>query len=370
MMTEIIKDMMGNRSMYANRKRTIFRISTVVLFCLILATSAASGYTNISMSGDDYGYGDDVKIHLGDDTDESLSSPAPESVSYTYSFTQNKEVQRDDIRLVLTVVNVLPAGAKNEMEYNDEVYINDVNIGNLNDFIESTDQDYVPANVEFIFSSDLIHIGENTITITSGSNADGTNYDDFEFSNLSIHLVETESVTLEPPLKVAWTYELSDWQSRWGPVPIQIIGENIVYLNDEGIKAIDADSGKLLWKNGQNADLNYDNGVLYALHLPTIDALDAKSGKMLWSEKYSMAWNDMVPGGVSNGYSAISADSLYVSTPSDKYVFAIDTTNGNLKWVYELNTTEFGAGGKNHYSLSNPVIIDDVVIFKYYISHY
>ena len=165
--------------MYANKKKIVIKILTLILFCLILATSAASGYTNIHMVGEIYGYGDDVKIHLGDDTDNSLSPPAPESVSYTYSFTQYREVQRDDIRLVLTVVNVLPAGAKNEMEYNDDVYINDVKLGNLNDFIESTDQDYVPTDVEFIFSSDLIHTGENTLTITSGSNADGTNYDDF-----------------------------------------------------------------------------------------------------------------------------------------------------------------------------------------------
>lgn len=165
--------------MYVNKKRTIIRISTIVLFCLILATSTASGYTNIHMVGEIYGYGDDVKIHLGDDTDNSLSPPVPESVSYTYSFTQYREVQRDDIRLVLTVVNVLPAKAKNEMEYNDDVYINDVKLGNLNDFIEGTDQDYIPTDVEFIFSSDLIHTGENTITITSGSNAEGTNYDDF-----------------------------------------------------------------------------------------------------------------------------------------------------------------------------------------------
>lgn len=175
---------MGIRSMYANKKKTIIKISTLVMFCLILGTLAASGYTNIPMVGEIYGYGDDVRIHLGDDTDDSLSSPAPESVSYTYSFTQYKEAQRDDIRLVLTVVNVLPAGSKNEMEYNDDVYINDVKIGNLNDFIEGTDQDYVPTDVEFIFRSDLIHTGENTLTITSGSNADGTNYDDFAVESI------------------------------------------------------------------------------------------------------------------------------------------------------------------------------------------
>jgi outer membrane protein assembly factor BamB len=307
--------------------------------------------------------------HLGDGVKLKLTPADAEGTVYTKIFVLNR-IDGDTARITLTTKSVVPTDTAGIGLFHDQVYVNGNEVGKLNDYIEAKEQDNLPRSVTIYFSTKLLYSGENTITITSGSNADGTNYDDFEFSNLSMHLVETESVTLEPPLKVAWTYELSDWQSRWGPVPIQIIGENIVYLNDEGIKAIDADSGKLLWSKGQNANLNYDNGVLYALHLPTIDALDAKSGKMLWSEKYSMVWNDMVPGGVSNGYSAISADSLYVSTPSDKYVFAIDTTNGNLKWVYEFNTTEFGAGGENRYSLSNPVIIDDVVIFKYYISHY
>jgi len=306
--------------------------------------------------------------HLGDGVKLKLTPADAEGTVYTKIFVLDR-IDGDTAGITLTTKNVVPIDTAGIGLFHDQVYVNGNEVGKLNDYIEAKEQDNLPRSVTIYFSTKLLHSGENTITITSGSNADGTNYDDFEFSNLSVHIVETESVTLEPPLKTAWTYELSDWGSQQEPVQIQIIEENIIYLNDEGIKAIDADSGKLLWSKGQNANLNYDNGVLYALHLPTIDALDAKSGKMLWSEKYSMAWNDMVPDGVSRGYSAISADSLYVSTPSDKYVFAIDTTNGNLKWVYELNTTEFGAGGENHYSLSNPAIIDDVVIFKYYVSH-
>jgi hypothetical protein len=270
--------------------------------------------------------------HLGDGIKPELMPADAEGTVYTKIFVLDG-IDGDTARITLTTKSVVPTDSDGIGMFYDQVYVNGNKVGKLNDYIEAKEQDNIPRSVTIYFSTKLLYSGENTINITSGSNADGTNYDDFEFSNLSIHLVETESVTLEPPLKVAWTYELSDWGSQQEPVQIQIIEENIIYLNDEGIKAIDADSGKLLWSKGQNANLNYDNGVLYALHLPTIDALDAKSGKMLWSEKYSMAWNDMVPGGVSNGYSAISADSLYVSTPSDKYVFAIDTTKGNLKWV-------------------------------------
>ena len=309
---------------------------------------------------------DNEQHHLGDDFKDDLIPNEPEGVVYTVDFNLSNSTQINSARLKLDARSIVPEASD---EFLDKVYLNEIEIATLNDYVPAQISDNELIRITVQVDPAYFKNGTNTIRITSGSNVDETNHDDFEFSNLSIHLVETKPVTLEPPLKIAWTYELSDWVSQQELATIQIIEENIIYLNDEGIKAIDADSGKLLWSKGQNANLNYDNGVLYALHLPTIDALDAKSGKMLWSEKYSMAWNDMVPGGVSNGYSAISADSLYVSTPSDKYVFAIDTTNGNLKWVYELNTTEFGAGGENHYSLSNPVIIDDVVIFKYYISH-
>ncbi|HUV83949.1 MAG TPA: PQQ-binding-like beta-propeller repeat protein [archaeon] len=310
---------------------------------------------------------DNGQHHLGDDFKDDLIPHEPEGIDYTVDFNLNNSAQINSARLKLDARSIVPEASD---EFLDKVYLNDIEIATLNDYIPAQISDDELIRITFSVDPAYFKNGTNTIRITSGTNLNGTNYDDFEFSNLSIHLVETEPVTLEPPLKVAWTYELSDWVSQQEPAIIQIIEENILYLNDEGIKAIDADSGVLLWKNGQNANLNYDDGVLYALHLPTIDAIDAKSGKILWSQNYQMAWDDMVPDGESRwGYSTISADSLYVSTPSDKYVFAIDATNGNLKWVYELNTTEFGAGGDNYYSLSNPAIIDDIVIFKYYVSH-
>jgi outer membrane protein assembly factor BamB len=310
---------------------------------------------------------DNGQHHLGDDVKNDLIPNEPEGIDYTVDFNLDNSAQINSARLKLDARSIVPDASD---EFRDKVYLNDIEIATLNDYISAQISDNELIRITVQVDPAYFKNGTNTIHITSGSNVDGTNYDDFEFSNLSIHLVETEAVTLEPPLKIAWTYELSDWGSQQKPAIIQIIEENILYLNDEGIKAIDADSGVLLWKNGQNANLNYDYGVLYALYLPTIDAIDAKSGKVLWSEKYQMAWDDMVPDGESRwGYSTISADSLYVSTPSDKYVFAIDATNGNLKWVYELNTTEFGAGGENYYSLSNPAIIDDIVIFKYYVSH-
>jgi len=316
---------------------------------------------------------DNGQHHIGDDFKDDLIPNEPEGIDYTVDFNIDNSAQINNAKFKLDARSIVPEASD---EFLDKVYLNDIEIATLNDYVPTQTSENELIRITFSVDPAYFKNGTNTIRITSGSNVNGTNYDDFEFSNLSIHLVETEAVTLEPPLKVAWTYELSDWVSQQEPAMIQIIGDNILYVNDEGIKAIDADSGVLLWKNGQNANLNYADGVLYALHLPTIDAINAKSGKILWSQNYPMGCEDRgpydqpcAPIGSGSGYSTISADSLYVSTPDDKYVFAIDATNGNLKWVYELNTTEFGAGGGNSYSLSNPAIIDDVVIFKYHVSH-
>ncbi|MCW7074129.1 MAG: PQQ-like beta-propeller repeat protein [Methanophagales archaeon] len=94
---------------------------------------------------------------------------------------------------------------------------------------------------------------------------DDYNYDNFEFYDLAMHLTETEPVTLEPPLKVAWTYEFSSPFSA-PPLPVSLIAENVVYLeNDISIKAIDADTGELLWNKEWSANLAYKDGVLTPL---------------------------------------------------------------------------------------------------------
>jgi hypothetical protein len=94
------------------------------------------------------------------------------------------EPKRQEVRLLLTTVNVQPSAAKAEREYNDLVYVNGVIIGRLNDKTGSGQPDYSPRQMELIFSSDMLRQGQNKLTITSGSNLDGTNYDDFVISTI------------------------------------------------------------------------------------------------------------------------------------------------------------------------------------------
>jgi hypothetical protein len=157
------------------------KIKLFSLLFLILLIPPVSAYDNIAILGP-YGAALNVNIHLGDDTDNDLSPPEATGISYTHTFSMYGEPKRQEVRLLLTTVNVQPSGGKDEREYNDLVYVNGVIVGRLNDKTGTAKQDYSPQQMEMIFSSDLLREGENSLMITSGSNLDGTNYDDFSIS--------------------------------------------------------------------------------------------------------------------------------------------------------------------------------------------
>ncbi|MDI6885635.1 MAG: PQQ-like beta-propeller repeat protein, partial [archaeon] len=354
--------------------------------------------------------------HLGDDFKEGLIPKEPEGLVYTATFHLDSSVDIRSAELTLTAKSVVPSPTD---EFLDKVYLNEIEIGALNDHIPSQTPENIAVDIAIPIhpAMTILKHGTNTLIIKCG-NADGSNYDDFEFYNLAINLTkinitEIELVTLEPPLKVAWTYDLfgpytdntdidhKSWIQRaikqvksigasrspywWIPsIPI-IAAENVIYLGRDGIKAIDADTGELLWSAG-SADLAYKDGVLYALRivdgssgdetgeLLIIDAMDAKTGKLLWSKEY--LWSNEYSG--SKPYLAaygtpapviVVGNTLFVSTPYDKYVLAIDTENGNLKWRYEHNIKEFGTDGINCYHLSSPVGSGNTGVFRYYAPH-
>lgn len=154
-----------------------------LLFMLLLIPSVLA-YENIPIIRSYYETTVDVNLHLGDNTDNDLMPPAPTGLSYTNTFSLYGSPKRQEVRLLLTTINVMPSAAKDEREYNDLVYINGVVIGKLNDKTGADQQDYIPRKMGFIFSSDLLREGVNTLKITSGSNLDVTNYDDFAISTI------------------------------------------------------------------------------------------------------------------------------------------------------------------------------------------
>ncbi|MDP3104706.1 MAG: hypothetical protein Q8M95_08865 [Candidatus Methanoperedens sp.] len=160
------------------------QIKLFTLLFLLLLIPSVSAYQNIPIIGNYYEYAMEVNLHLGDNTDNGLMPPAPTGLSYTNTFSFYGSPKRHEVRLLLTTVNVQPSAAKDEREYNDLVYLNGVIVGKLNDKTGTDQQDYDPRKMEFIFSSDMLREGENTLMITSGSNLDGTNYDDFAISTI------------------------------------------------------------------------------------------------------------------------------------------------------------------------------------------
>ncbi|MBE9580401.1 MAG: PQQ-like beta-propeller repeat protein [Proteobacteria bacterium] len=308
---------------------------------------------------------DTAHHHLGDDFKKGLTPSEPESLVYTATINLDSPTDIRSAELTLTAKSVVSGPTD---EFLDKVYLNDKEIGTLNDYIPAQTLEEDAINIAIPIHPSILKHGTYTIKITSGSNADGSNYDDFEFYNLAMHLTETEPVTLEPPLKVAWTYELS--RPLFSSPSVSLIAENVVYLENEiSIKAIDANTGELLWNTEGGADLAYEEGALFAVRYANIDALDAKTGTLLWRKEYvtSDGNGPSRPIGVPGGNPVIFGDTLFVS--SDKYISAIDTTNGNLEWRYELNLTDFGTGGRNYYSISSPAVSEDIVVFQFSASH-
>ncbi|AKB19880.1 MULTISPECIES: PQQ-binding-like beta-propeller repeat protein [unclassified Methanosarcina] len=298
--------------------------------------------------------------HLGDNFKEKLNPDDPEGPVYTATFTLGSvDIRSAELRA--TVKNIVLGPTD---EFLDKVYLNEIEIGAINNYIPAGTPDDAEMDIEIPVHPTLFNPGNNTIKISSGSNADGSNYDDFEFYNLTLHLSEAEPITLEPPLKVAWTYELP-WKLGYEiPPGVTLAADGILYIGREDfgdaiIIALDAETGTLLWSkewsDGLSVDMGYKDGVLFVVYSSNIDALDAKTGKILWSKEYSDIWW---------GNPVAFGDTLFVNTPRDRYVSAIDTENGALKWEYELNVSDAGTNGRV-YELSKALVNGNCVVFGY-----
>ncbi len=69
-----------------------------------------------------------------------------------------------------------------------------------------------PAEVEISFDPGLLKIGNNTIKITSGSNKDGSNHDDFEFYQLKLKGIRNTGWVLSGRVHMDGTPDIADIQ--------------------------------------------------------------------------------------------------------------------------------------------------------------
>jgi len=328
---------------------------SLLLFVSILTLAASISNVSAAEIVIDTGH-----HHFGDDFKEELNPDDPEGLVYTANFALDPSVDIESAKLTLTVRSIVPGPTD---EFSDKVYLNEIKIGSLNDYVPAETPDSVAVNISIPVHPSLFNPGNNTLKISAGSDANGSNYDDFEFYNLSFHLSETEPVTLEPPLKVAWIYKLPWKYVCEKPAVKTLVKNGVLYLGgdlEEGLIAVDAETGEPLWSKEWSASLAYKNGVLFALHSSKVEALDAKTGRPLWSKEYSdIEWDNPL----------IFGDTLFVSTPYDRYVAAIDTESGTLKWKYEFNITSFETGGSNYYQMSGPLVNGNTFVSRYSVVH-
>jgi outer membrane protein assembly factor BamB len=103
------------------------------------------------------------------------------------------------------------------------------------------------------------------------------------------NLARTKSldVDVKPPLRKVWSWDSKELM-EFSPIVVN----DVVYgmNNDALFFALDADTGKVLWKK-QTGELNasspvYNKGILYAVNLEPgqVFALRARDGKTVWSQ--------------------------------------------------------------------------------------
>ena len=136
--------------------------------------------------------------HLGDDFKDELTPGEPEGLVHITNFSLDSRADITGAELRLTTKSVVPGPTD---EFLDMVYLNEMEIGTLNDYIHisvpgrtQTSNDHHPEQtqddgaIDIVIPVDpsILKSGINTIRITSGGDAEGSNYDDFEFYNLQL----------------------------------------------------------------------------------------------------------------------------------------------------------------------------------------
>ena len=202
------------------------------------------------------------------------------------------------------------------------------------------------------FSTKLLHSGENNITISSGCNADCSDYDDFEFYDLRLgsspERKDQYSENLRPPLRKIWSSSIGGYRNTRLPVVSQS-GEVIFYTSSQAnpdtpvgkqtINAIDARNGELVWSHetGGSWELHdhvvYAEGLVFASDYENIyafgdNALEWKFNLKPYQGEYISA-PEVRP--------IVYNNTIYTTLYNAGKVLAIDAKTGALKWIYSFS---------------------------------
>ncbi len=122
------------------------------------------------------------------------------------------------------------------------------------------------------------------------------------------------------------------WSVDVGAGPIHAyIDDNLVYVPDYGIKAINLLTGETVWSKGTAVigESGYKNGVIYFTSEDNIVTFDTRQQKEIWRKTFS-----------SNGFRKFKiSDNIVFVTDAD-YLYAFNILNGNLMWKEALEQPE------------------------------
>lgn len=156
-------------------------------------------------------------------------------------------------------------------------------------------------------------------------------------------------------LKVAWTTPITASGGFGGITATPVIIDGTIYYQDmqSNVFALDAATGKEIWRRDYNVGNNGPDGVAVAYGMvfaatgdtSTAFALDAKTGKEIWSAKLSnndFECIDMAP--------AVYDNTVYISTNPNNTTFgnyrggargivwALDAASGKTLWSFDTAT--------------------------------
>jgi outer membrane protein assembly factor BamB len=288
--------------------------------------------------------------HLGDGVKPELTPADAEGTFYTKTFVLDR-IYADTAGITLTTKSVVPTDTAGIGLFYDQVYVNGNEVGKLNDHIETKEQDNLPRSVTIYFSTKLLYSGENNITISSGCNADRSDYDDFEFFDLRLEIITESkyqySENVQPPLRSIWSYSIGGYRNTPLPV-VSESGEVIFYTSSQvdpdtpwgkqTINAIDARNGQLVWSHetGGSFELHdhlvYAEGLVFASDYENIyafgdNALEWKFNLKPYQGEYISA-PEVRP--------IVYNNTVYTTIYNAGKVLAIDAKTGALKWIYSF----------------------------------
>ena len=290
--------------------------------------------------------------HLGDGIKPELMPADAEGTFYTKIFVLDR-IEGDTASITLTTRSVVPTDSAGIGLFYDQVYVNENKVGKLNDHIEAKEQDNLPGSVTIYLSTKLLYSGENNITISSGCNADCSDYDDFEFYDLRLELIPGSkyqySENVRPPLKNIWSSSIGGYRNTPLPVVSQS-GEVIFYKSSQvdpdtpggkqTINAIDARNGELVWSHETGGSWELHNHVVYAeglvfasdyenIYAFGASGLEWKFNLKPYQGEYNSAPEVLRP--------IVYNNTIYTTLYNAGKVLAIDAKTGALKWIYSFS---------------------------------